>query len=75
MTAPDSSVAEELFEYPSVSRLDLLVVVLVKARLFEPVSFVERLPGGVRYVNVKVYTIDLWRLRLRDGVQQCFHHL
>jgi len=66
---------ERPFEYPSVSRLDLLVIVLVNARLFEPVSFVEGLPGRVGYLNVKVYAVDLRGLRPSDRVQQRFHHL
>lgn len=57
------------FEYPSVSWLDLLVVILVNTRLFEPMSFIERLSSRVGYLNVKVYAVDLRGLRLSDRVQ------
>lgn len=69
------SVCNVLFEYPSVSRLDLLVVVLVKTRLFEPMSLVECPPGCVGYLYVKVYAVNLRSVGLRDRVQQRFHHL
>lgn len=63
------------FQYPSVSRLDLLVIVLVNAGLFEPVPFVERLSGGVGHLDVEVYAVDLRRSRPSDRVNERFHHL
>lgn len=45
-------IGEDLFKYPGVSGFDLLVVILVDAGIFEAVSFIERLPSRVRYLDV-----------------------
>ena len=50
---------ESFLQNPCIVRRNFLVIVLVNANLFEPVTLVEGFGGGIGDLDMQVYPTDL----------------